>query len=197
MNIYHEDAQLRLDERELSRQFGVSRTPLREALSRLEHEGLVEIIPRRGVFLRRKTKHEILEIITLWAALEGMAARLVTQEAEDAEISTLRQFIEKFDNKFISAELDEYSEANIAFHQRILQLSNCKILEDTAANLFMHVRAIRARTIGEDDRAGRSLVDHSEIIDALEKRATDKAERLVREHTLKLRAHVERHVDFD
>lgn len=196
MNIYDKDAQLRLDERELSQQFGISRTPLREALARLEHEGLVRTFPRRGVFLIRKSKLEILDMITLWAALESMAARLITLEASDAEIATLRGLVDKYEEKAVPANLDEYSEANIEFHQKILKLSKCQILEDTAAELFMHVRAIRARTIGEDDRAVRSVVDHSHIIEALEARDTELAERLVREHTLNLRAHVERYLDL-
>ncbi|MFP6710385.1 MAG: GntR family transcriptional regulator [Rhodospirillales bacterium] len=196
MNIYDKNAQLRLDERQLSTQFGISRTPLREALARLEHEGLIRTIPRRGVFLLRKSKQDILEMITLWAALESMAARIITLEASDAEIGTLRELVEKYEDQEVDANLDEYSDANIEFHQRILKLSKCKILEETAADLFMHVRAIRARTIGEDNRAFRSVIDHSHIIEALEARDTEEAERLVREHTLNLRAHVERHLDL-
>ena len=196
MNIYDKDAQLRLDERMLSEQFGISRTPIREALARLEHEGLVRTYPRRGVFLIRKSKDEILDMITLWAALESMAARLITVEASDEEIRSLRELVGKYEEKEMPSILDEYSDANIEFHQRILKLSKSKILEETAAGLFMHVRAIRARTIGEDDRAVRSVVDHSHIIEALEARDTDLAEKLVREHTLNLRAHVERYLDL-
>ena len=81
MNIYADDAELRLDERDLSQRFGVSRTPLREALAQLDQEGLVRIVARRGIFIVRKTKAEILDMITVWAALESMAARLATKEA--------------------------------------------------------------------------------------------------------------------
>lgn len=198
MDIYHKDAQLRLDERKLSEQFGISRTPLREALARLDHEGLVKIVPRRGVMIVRRSKLEIMEMITVWAALESMAARLITQNASDAEIATLRGLFKTFeDQEQVAWHLDEYSDANIRFHQSILRMSKCQLLEEIALGLFMHVRAIRARTIFEDDRANRSIVDHMHIIEALEARDTDLAERLVREHTLNLRAHVERHVDLD
>ena len=87
MKIYDSAADLRLDERALSLQFGVSRTPLREALAQLEQEGLVRIAPRRGIFIVRKTKAEILEMITVWAALESMAARLAAEIATDAQIA--------------------------------------------------------------------------------------------------------------
>ena len=68
MDVYHEDADLRLDEKRLAAQLGVSRTPVRDALARLEHEGLVRIVPRRGVYIVRKSKGEIIEMLTVWAA---------------------------------------------------------------------------------------------------------------------------------
>ncbi|NQU69393.1 MAG: GntR family transcriptional regulator, partial [Rhodospirillales bacterium] len=73
-NIYAEAEELRLDERQLCEDLGVSRTPVREALARLEQEGFVRTVPRRGVYVIRKTKAEIIEMITVWAALESMAA---------------------------------------------------------------------------------------------------------------------------
>ena len=91
MDIYAGDEPPRLDERRLAEDLGVSRTPVREAISRLEQQGLVETIPRRGAFMVRKTKAEILEIISVWAALEGMAARLATAVATDEEIAQLRK----------------------------------------------------------------------------------------------------------
>ncbi len=196
MNIYADDAELRLDERELSDRLAISRTPIREALARLEQEGLVRIVPRKGVYIVRKTKREILEMITVWAALEGMAARLITLNASDAEIASLRELFVTFDGDEIKAHIDEYSDNNIKFHQTILSLSKCALLKELADGLFVHMRSIRARTIGEKDRANRSIVDHLHIIEALEARDTEFAERLVREHTLNLAAHVEQNVDY-
>ena len=197
MNIYDGDAELRLDERRLSEQFGISRTPLREALARLDQEGLVNIVPRRGIYIVRKSKAAILDMITVWAALESMAARLITQSASDMEIASLRTLCSTFDGEAVKARIDEYSDTNIKFHQAILKMSKCALLNDLAQGLFMHVRAIRARTISEKDRAVRSIVDHMHIIEALEARETELAEQLVREHTLNLKAHVERYVEMN
>jgi DNA-binding GntR family transcriptional regulator len=191
--IYKAGAQLRIDERGLAERLRISRTPLREALARLEQEGLVRIVPRKGVFIVRKSKQEILDMIVVWAALESMSARLATFVASEAEIGSLRTMFATFDDKSeIGAHIDEYSDANIRFHQRILELGKCRLLKETADGLFVHVQAIRACTIGESDRAQRSIVDHMHIIEALEARDAELAERLVREHTLNLHAYVDR-----
>lgn len=197
MDIYQEDAQLRLDERALSMRFGVSRTPLREALAQLELEGLVRIVPRRGIYIARKTKTEMLEMITVWAALESMAARLAADVASDAEIAALHELISGFDGVDVDAHMFEYSDLNIRFHQAIIALSRCKMIAEMANGLFVHVRAIRRRTIYERDRAKSSIVDHKDIVEAIEARNGERAERLVREHTLKLRDHVDRFVALD
>ncbi|MFT5439758.1 MAG: DNA-binding GntR family transcriptional regulator [Alphaproteobacteria bacterium] len=196
INIYEGEGEPRLDERQLSEDLGVSRTPVREALARLEQEGLVRIAPRRGVFVARKTKLEILEMITVWAALESMAARLVTQNATDDEIASLRELFATVEGDKLQANIDEYSGLNIRFHQAILRLSKSGLLVVMTETLFIHMRSIRARTIGEKDRVQRSIIDHMNIIEALEARDADLAERLSREHTLGLAAHVEQNVNY-
>jgi len=197
MNIYADDAELRLDERDLSQRFGVSRTPLREALAQLDQEGLVKIVARRGIFIVRKTKAEILDMITVWAALESMAARLASQHAKDQELSGLHALIDQFSQDEVARKMGEYSDANIKFHQAIIGLSHCPLIAEITNSLFLHMRAIRQRTIFELDRAKRSIVDHTNIVAALEARDTERAARLVLEHTLRLREHVERFVELD
>jgi DNA-binding GntR family transcriptional regulator len=192
MDIYRHPGEIRLDERQLSQELGVSRTPIREALGYLEQEGLVRSIPRRGVFVVRKTKAEILEMILVWAAIEGMAARLATERASDAELNQLRHLFDAFEAD-PSAKLDEYSQANTAFHKAIIRMSGCALMSQMTDTLFIHMRAVRAVTMGWDDRARRSMADHLDIIAALEQRDPAEAERLVREHTLSLRAHIEAH----
>ncbi|MBU23868.1 MAG: GntR family transcriptional regulator [Acidobacteria bacterium] len=196
MNIYAQAEEPRLDERQLGEALGVSRTPIREALARLEQEGFIRTVPRKGAFIVRKTKQEILEMITVWAALESMAARLITEHATDEELSTLRRMFATFDGGQVKARIDEYSATNISFHQALLQLSRCDLLNRMAENLFVHMRSIRMQTIGDRDRARQSIIDHMHIIEALESRDTDLAERLGREHSLNLATHVEQHVTF-
>jgi DNA-binding GntR family transcriptional regulator len=198
MDVYDRPEAIWLDERELSIRLGVSRTPIREAMTMLEQQGFVRIVPRRGIIVARKTKREIVDMIQAWAALEGMAARLITLHACDSEIASLRDLFHSFDAAYTPQEhLDEYDAANTAFHGALIRLSGSQVIEALTDNLRLHVRAIRHRTIFERDRVARSLADHMAIIQALEARDAEAAERLARDHTLRLGTYVEQHVDLD
>ncbi len=196
MDIYASNDPIRLDERALGEQLGVSRTPVREAISRLEQEGIVENIARRGAFVVRKSKQEILDIVDVWAALESMGARLATSRASDEEISLLRKNFTTFDGEHARAHIDEYSDTNIEFHQTIIRLGHSELLIQMANQLFFHMRAIRASTIKDRDRVAQSIMDHTRIIEAIEERDAYHAEQLVRDHALELAKHIERYVDY-
>jgi len=196
MDIYRSRDDIRLDERKLAQDFGISRTPVREAMAQLESEGFVRSVPRRGIYVVRKTKREVIELIEAWAGLESMAARLITQTASDEEIAGLRKMFATSENGKHRAHLDEYSDVNIEFHQTIIRLSRNRVLIDLAENLFTHMRMIRRKTIGEKDRAARSIRDHINIIEALEARDTERAGELVRDHALGLAEHVAQHADY-
>src|SRR5579871_1389675 len=128
LDIYSRPGEIRLDERRLASDLGISRTPVREAMAQLEREGFVRSVPRRGIYVVRKTKAEVIELITAWAALESMAARLITQNAPDEEIAKLRAMFATFEDGRLRANLDEYSEVNIEFHQTIIRMSGNRIL---------------------------------------------------------------------
>ena len=195
MDIYGQAEEIRLDERQLGKDLGVSRTPIREALSVLEQEGFVRSIPRRGIFVVRKSKREIVEMITVWAAIESMAARLAATRATAAEIAGLREALAAFDDD-PTGQISEYSDANMEFHKAIIRMGGIGLMTSMTDTLFVHMRAVRAVTMTQDNRARRSVADHRAIIAALEARDPARAERLVREHTMGLAAHVERHGDF-
>jgi DNA-binding GntR family transcriptional regulator len=197
MDIYSGQKLPRLDERALGERLGVSRTPVREAISRLEQEGLVQNIARRGAFIVRKTKDEILDMIDVWAALESMAARLATIRASDAEIARLRRDFTTFDDsEEAKAHIDEYSETNVRFHQTIIKLGKSTLITQMSDQLFFHMRGIRASTIKDRDRIARSVIDHIRIIEAIEERDPYHAEQLVRDHALELAKHVNKYVNY-
>ncbi|HEX7685637.1 MAG TPA: GntR family transcriptional regulator [Trinickia sp.] len=195
-DIYRSREAIRLDEKEVAEALGVSRTPVREAMTLLEQQGFLRTVPRRGVYILRKTKREIVEMIHMWAALESMAARLATLRASDEQLAALRRLFDTFCEAAPVARVDAYSEANLAFHQLLVELSGSQVLIEAVRNILVHVRAIRRTTIARNDRAARSIEEHMRIIEALEARDTERAERLVRQHSLDLAAFVEAHCDF-
>ncbi len=195
-DIYDPQQELRLDERQLTAALGVSRTPIREALSLLEQEGFIRTVPRRGIYIVRKSKREIIEMIQVWAALESMAARLATLHASGQEIAKLRHLFDVCQDSPPAEHLGEYSDANIAFHTAVIALGRSQTIIDVTGNLLIHVRAIRRATIAQSDRAARSIIDHLKIIEALERRDTELAERLTRQQILDLAAHADQHCGF-
>ncbi|MFC5556657.1 GntR family transcriptional regulator [Methylobacterium iners] len=196
MDIYGQREEVRLDERKLSLNLGVSRTPVREALTVLEQEGFIRFEARRGVFVVRKTKREIVSMIEAWAALESMAARLACERATDEQLRCLRERFPEFYEGRPSDHLDEYSDANMRFHQKIISLGQSDVIEDLTSNLLIHVRGIRNTALRQGDRAANSIKEHVAIIKALEDRNADLSERLVREHGLGLAQHVEKYGDY-
>jgi DNA-binding GntR family transcriptional regulator len=143
----------------------------------------------------RKTKREIVELITVWAAIESMAARIAATTATQADIDELTALMDAFAED-PTGDLTEYSDANMQFHRAIIRLGGIALMSTLTDSLFIHMRAVRAVTMTQDNRAQRSMADHRAIIAALRAHDPELAERRVREHTLGLAAHVERHGDF-
>lgn len=194
IDIYATSEPVMLDERALSERLGISRTPVREAVAMLEQDGFLRTLPRRGIVIVKKKKIEVVQMVQAWGALEGMAARLITQVASDEGISALRRFFEPFTAERPPQEdVVRYSDANVAFHQALISLSGSKVLVEMTDSILMHVRGWRKMTIGRSERIMRSLPEHNAIIDALEARDRDRAERLARDHTLGLAEYIDAH----
>lgn len=189
MDIYAPDAELRLDERGLSSRFGVSRTPLREALALLDREGLISVVSRRGIFIVRKSRAELLDMITVWAALEGMAARLACKIATPATLAHLREAAAAVETA------SEHGAANIRFHQALLHAGGNTSIDRIADDVLFHVRVLRRHTRWDAEQCERSRAEHRAILTAIEMGDADTAERLVREHTFDLRERIARSLD--
>ncbi|QGY05333.1 GntR family transcriptional regulator [Methylobacterium mesophilicum SR1.6/6] len=193
MDLYDGSAQIRLNEHQIAQELGISRTPVREALTLLEREGFVSTVPRRGLFVTRKTKREIIEMITVWAALEGGAAHAAARHASDADLHQLSRAFEDFELSTLPEHVKAYEEANLNFHQTIIRLGGCGLMVEMTANLFIHMRALRSIFLHRPGRIEDSLREHAAIIVALQARDAEQAAILVRDHALGLIAHVESH----
>ncbi|MCP4665971.1 MAG: GntR family transcriptional regulator [Deltaproteobacteria bacterium] len=186
----------RLDERELAGRLGVSRTPLREAVNRLVVEGFLKVLPRKGIYVVGKSKKEILEILLVRAALEGMAARLAATYVKDKDIEKMKGIFSRFDPSNMKGQFLQYSDANIAFHELVLKISRCGKLIDMANSLFDHMRWIRFRAVTFEERLAQVHKEHLEIIKALEKKDPDLAEKRMRAHIEGLGSYIEHKVAF-
>jgi len=185
-----------IDERGLSESLGISRTPLREAINRLVIEGFLKVLPRKGIYVVKKTKKEIIEILMVRAALEGMAARLATRHVTDEEIQKMKDLFAPFGESSTRGQSLKYSDANIEFHELVLKTSQCGKLIELAGNLFDHIRWIRFRTIVFEDRFTKMQKEHLAIIEAFEKRDPDLAEKRMRAHIEGLAQYIEKKVNF-
>lgn len=186
----------RIDERGLAERLGVSRTPLREAVNRLVTEGFLKVVPRKGIYVVKKTKKEIIEILLVRATLEGMAARLATKYVTDEEIQKMKELFSPFSTWNKEGQFLKYSNANIKFHELVLQISRCGKLIELAGSLFEHMRWIRFRTVAFKDRLDESYKEHLMIIEALEKRDSELAEKIMRAHIEALARYVEEKVKW-
>ena len=173
----------RLDEKTLSESLGVSRTPVREALSRLDHEGLVYSCARRGVFVQRFTIKDVLEIIEMREVLEGLATRLFTQRASELERKKLRAIVEPYTTANVGDLIDEYNRDNVRFHDLIMLGSGNSRLVQSLRNLYDHyAMATTVRIIALTKRGGRSVDEHHAIVEAILARDAPLAEQLMRTH---------------
>jgi len=186
----------KLDERELAQRLGISRTPLREAIHRLVSEGFLKVVPRKGIYVVRRSKKEIVEILLVRAALEGMAARLATQHLNESDIHKMQDLFAPFDPATVKDQSLKYSDANIRFHEMVINLSQCEKLIALASNLFDQMRWVRFRAAAFHDRHPATLLEHRGIIDALEARDPDLSERKMRAHIEGLASYVEQHVEI-
>ena len=128
----------RLDEAELSAHYGVSRTPVREALQRLAESGLAEHLPRRGTFVRAPSLSELVEMFEVMAELECMAVRLATRRTTNADIDTLTESNEACRAAFEASDTKRYYELNAAVHRQIYKMSGNGFLAAEAQSCLLY-----------------------------------------------------------
>ena len=178
---------------ELSRELGVSRTPLWSAINRLEAEGIVEIAPRLGVYLIKYDPERVLDIYIAREALEGMAARLAAEKITDRQIAQLRMNINQQRAFIQQQELEEYHNAAVNFHEQLARIAQSVTLERLLASIFAQIKAMRVQTKSAPPmHLPQSCDDHEKLLAAIEKRNPDLAEEVARAHIRDLTSEVRR-----
>ncbi|WP_305987577.1 GntR family transcriptional regulator [Roseibium sp. MMSF_3544] len=172
----------RLDEVRLAEQFGVSRTPLREAFQRLALSGLVELVPRRGAFVRQPGPIELMEMFEVMAELEAVCGRLAAIRISEEALEELRDANAKCHQAVDAHDPDGYYAENERFHKTIYRQSGNGFLEQEAAKLNKRLKPFRRQQLRLRGRMAQSMSEHEAIMDALSKGLPEEAANALRDH---------------
>ena len=172
----------RLDETELSGFYGVSRTPVREALQRLAESGLAEHLPRRGTFVRSPSLGQLVEMFEVMAELECMAIRLAARRATSNDIDTLEKDNETCRAAVAANDTKKYYEINARLHGRIYQMSGNSFLANEARRLHDRLRPFRRLQLRVRGRMEESMAEHDIILAALRDGDADRAMETMKKH---------------
>jgi DNA-binding GntR family transcriptional regulator len=177
----------------LAKNLGVSRTPVREALNRLEREGIIGFVPRYGAFVREFAREEILEILGIQEVLEGLAARLATFRISDDKISAMEADLKKIAKDTPPGEmLDKFMGYDIDFHGTIAAACNSPRLESLLANIRAQMTMCRFVTMHLPGRIGRSIKEHAAVLEGFKSRDPERVEKAARAHISAIRSDFER-----
>lgn len=173
----------KINEEQLAERLRVSRTPIRETLCRLENEGIVKVIPRRGAFVVRQCKEKVIEILQIREVLEGLVAWLVTQNRDEKTLDKLKRCLERISSTpEEDGHLQKYTNADVEFHSLLLDASNNHMLQNMMGIVNAHLQIIRLRTVVLPGRAKKTVEEHYRVLEAIEKGNAKAAERLMRKH---------------
>lgn len=173
-----------IDEQKLAEQYGISRTPLREALKVLASEGLVELKPRRGCYVTEISYQDIDDIFPLMAMLEGRCAIDAVRRATKADIAALKAIHEKLEKTAKEGRIDAFFEANQEFHRRIQELANNRWMLSVIQDLRKVLKMSRMHSLSLEGRLQQSLDEHRSIMAAFEAGDAVRAEKAMHDHLL-------------
>ncbi len=178
----------KINEEHIAKEIQVSRTPIREALCRLENEGIVKIIPRRGAFVSDLNETNVREILLIREVLEGLVVRLAVENMDAKTLEKLRKALDKV--SIIPEEdrdLINYTRSEVDFHALLLSASNNQMLKNMMEIVNAHLQIIRLRTVVIPERAQKTVKEHLQILNAIENEDADSAEQLMRKHVRSVR----------
>ncbi len=172
----------RISEKQLCERFGVSRTPLREALKVLATEGLIELLPNRGARVVRLTFKKVKDTYDLMAALEGLSGELACQHISDAEIKAVRKLHDTMLEHYHQRDLASYFIVNQQIHESILAASRNEVLQEMYSNLSQRVKRVRYSKKMTQKFWRQAVQDHENMIEALEARDSPRLGQILRDH---------------
>ena len=174
-----------LTEVALAERFGVSRTPIREALKELERDGLIERRQKKGIYLAKPSLRDVAEVYDLRAALEGFAARRAAANATETQLDEMETLAHDFEQARLKGDTEEEKAINIRFHERLIELSDNHLLRQVMSRF--QIITLTFRMTHEFAKPGvltRTTVSHTEIVDRMRKKDMNGLEKAMRQHIL-------------
>ncbi len=185
----------KINEEELAESLGVSRTPIRETLLRLEHEGIVEIIPRRGAFVVSQSNKKVIDLLHVREVLEGLVVRLATENMNQELIYRLHRGLKEISTTDKRADrLLKYTPADVEFHALLLEACDNDLLKSMMETVNAHLQMVRLRTVGLPGRPELTVREHYKILEAIEQENPIHAEKSMRKHVESVRKDVEKNI---
>ena len=173
-----------IDEQKLAEQYGISRTPLREALKVLASEGLVELKPRRGCYVTEISRRDLDDLFPLIAMLEGRCAAEAVSKAKPADIAALKQIHDALEKAAHDERIEAFFEANQEFHRKVQELSGNRWLLQVIQDLRKVLKLSRMHSLSLEGRLQQSLDEHRLIMAAIAGGDAKRAEQLMHDHLL-------------
>jgi DNA-binding GntR family transcriptional regulator len=170
----------------LCRELRVSRTPVWEAMRRLESEGLLETVPRQGVFVLNFSLERVRDLFAVRGALEGLAARLATSALTPGDRTALGQCVGDLEAAFRTRDLERYSRGAIELHDRVLAAARNQVLSRQLENIYAQIHLLRLRSLHLPERLDTSFDEHRSIVGAVTAGDADEAEAVSRRHAARV-----------
>ncbi len=177
-----------IDEQALALEYGISRTPLREALKVLAAEGLVLLKPRRVCYVTQLSEQDIDEVFPVMAMLEGRVAEVAARRATSADLARLADIHEELEKHAAANNADRFFEANQRFHAALQEIAGNRYLAQLIDDARKVIKLTRRDSLRLEGRLKQSLEEHREILDALRTKDTERARQSMHDHLLSGRA---------
>jgi DNA-binding GntR family transcriptional regulator len=172
----------RLMEIQLAEELGVSRTPIREALRKLELEGFIVMVPRKGAYVADISIKDIADVFEIRAALEALAAGLAAERITDEELEEMERLVAEKAEAITEHDMDRLIRVDTLFHEAIYKASRNQRLTNIINNLREQIQRYRTTSLAYPGRMKRSLEEHRSIVEAIQSRDTQVAQQVTREH---------------
>ncbi|AKL97136.1 transcriptional regulator GntR family [Clostridium aceticum] len=180
----------RLMEMQLAEELGVSRTPVREAIRKLELEGLVMMVPRKGAYVADVSVRDVMEVLEIRGALEGLAASLAADRMTEEQIEMLKTIAEEFKDCHLKQDTQGMIDKDIEFHEIIFLSTRNQKLYQVSQSLREQIYRFRVKYISEYSKSDEIVAEHRKICEAIAERDAEKAYVCGMEHISSLANHM-------